>query len=726
MRAFVSLCLVVGGVCSWTRAGAATPESAPYAWRNVVITGGGFVSGIIPHPTEPGLRYARTDVGGAYRWDEAGRRWTPITEWIAAKDWTLTGVESLALDPTDPERVYLAAGCYTNDWSGNGAILRSADRGATWRRTPMPFKFGGNEPGRSNGERLAVDPRAPENLWLGTRRDGLWRSADRGETWARVAGFTTPDDTIFERDWPVGVVAVIFPPRAAEDVSGEGPSREIWLAVSSPSAPLWRSVDGGESWAPVEGQPLGLRPHQAKFGAGGALYVTYGDQAGPNGVTDGAVWKRASADGRWTEITPLKPGEGDRFGYSGLALDARRPGVLVASSICRWAKHDEIWRSVDDGLTWTALGPSSRRETAGVEFLRWGREAAPDLGHWIGDVEIDPFDSDRAWYVTGMTVWGTENLADADAGRGTDWAVRAQGIEETVISDLAAPPAGAPLLSAMWDIDGFRHERLDRSPARGFYQPNHTRSTGIDFAENDPCLVVRVHGGGGSWSEDNGRTWKKFAATPAGPDRDGRVAVSADGASWVWTPERGAPHASIDRGASWRKCAGLPEGAQVVSDRAQAGRFYAADPSDGRVFASIDGGASFRERGVADARDGQLRAAPGRVAHLWWASPRGLFRSRDAGLGWERVAAVTSGARVAFGRAAKADGYPTVFLVGEIGGVYGVFRSVDEGASWTRINTDERQFHHINALAGDPRVFGRVFIGTGGRGIYYGEPAEAR
>ena len=68
------------------------------------------------------------------------------------------GVESIAVDPSDPDRVYLACGTYTNPATPNGAILRSRDRGKTFERTDMPFKFGGNENGRGNGERLAVDP----------------------------------------------------------------------------------------------------------------------------------------------------------------------------------------------------------------------------------------------------------------------------------------------------------------------------------------------------------------------------------------------------------------------------------------------------------------------------------------------------------------------------------------------------------------------------------------
>ena len=55
-----------------------------YVWRNVAMGGGGFVDGIVFHPTAKNLMYARTDVGGAYRWDDQKQEWIPLTDWLSS------------------------------------------------------------------------------------------------------------------------------------------------------------------------------------------------------------------------------------------------------------------------------------------------------------------------------------------------------------------------------------------------------------------------------------------------------------------------------------------------------------------------------------------------------------------------------------------------------------------------------------------------------------------
>jgi hypothetical protein len=89
-------------------------QTPVYGWHNAQIVGGGFTTGIIYSQTEPNLVYIKTDMGTAYRLNPVTNRWIPLLDWIDWNNWNLTGVESLATDPVDPNRLYIAAGTYTN------------------------------------------------------------------------------------------------------------------------------------------------------------------------------------------------------------------------------------------------------------------------------------------------------------------------------------------------------------------------------------------------------------------------------------------------------------------------------------------------------------------------------------------------------------------------------------------------------------------------------------
>jgi hypothetical protein len=75
------------------------------------------------------------------------------------------------------------------------------------------------------------------------------------------------------------------------------------------------------------------------------------------------------------------------------------------------------------------------------------------------------------------------------------------------------------------------------------------------------------------------------------------------------------------------------------------------------------------------------------------------------------------------GKAASGQSYPAVFISGQVTNVTGIFRSDDQGTSWVRLNDDQHQFGlaSIHTFCADPRVFGRVYFGTEGRGIIYGD-----
>ena len=390
-----------------TMAAFAVEPTVPYVWSSVPFGGGGFVSGIVYHPAVPGLVYIRTDVGGAYRWEAGTKSWIPLNDDIGRDDAQLQGVVSIAVDPNNTSRVYLACGQYLADWGHKAAILRSTDRGATWARTDLPIKLGGNADGRSTGERLQVDPNNPNVLFLGTNQDGLWRSADAGISWSQVSGF--PRDA---------VTFVLFD--AGSSPAGSN-TKTIYAGTADISNPsLYRSIDGGSNWASVPGAPHGFMPHRGAFDAKGTLYLAYSNDIGPNNITNGAVWKFDPAAGKWTDVTPQKPGS-TTFGYSGISADAHQPGVVIVSTLDRWAPGDDLFRTTDGGQSWKSLHAKSVHNAQNAIWLNSYSSGKDEMGHWIGDVEIDPFNSNSAAYITGFGLWHTDNLTAIDSGNTVNW-----------------------------------------------------------------------------------------------------------------------------------------------------------------------------------------------------------------------------------------------------------------------------------------------------------------
>jgi photosystem II stability/assembly factor-like uncharacterized protein len=84
---------------------------------------------------------------------------------------------------------------------------------------------------------------------------------------------------------------------------------------------------------------------------------------------------------------------------------------------------------------------------------------------------------------------------------------------------------------------------------------------------------------------------------------------------------------------------------------------------------------------------------------------------------------VQSAQGVGCGKAALGTPYQAIYLTGTVHGVFGVYRSTDEGATWLRINDDQHQHGYLGTvITGDPNVFGRVYMASNGRGVIYGTP----
>ncbi len=730
MTSLKSYCYVAALIA--TKACAASAPARPpahqaYVWHHVKIVAGGFIPGIEFSPCKPGLMYCRTDMGGIYRWSAVRRRWIPLTDWVGQKDWTYLGGESIAPDPVDPNRVYAAVGMYTGPNMPDGAILRSTNQGRTWRITPMPFRMGGNNDGRSIGERLDVDPADHAVLYFGSRLNGLWRSADFGTRWKQVTTFPVKG----AQPGGAGIGFIVFDSRSA---ALNQPSKSIYVGVAQVGRGLYHSSDGGHTWKRITGQPDNLLPQHAFLASNGMLYVTLANGVGPNGITGGGVWKYNTHTGDWSDITPLKTGADGiaPCGFAGLAVDPRNPDLLVVSTLDRWNPGDDVFRSTNGGKTWNGMREHAVMDATLTPYLKWGNPR-PAFGWWTGCVAMNPFNSDEVLYGTGATIWGTTQAQRAGTGKSIRFTVWANGIEETAVICLLSPPDGAHLLSGLGDIGGFQHNDFTRSPLHGMSSnPIFNNTTGLDVAWQHPSLVVRVGTGkpghSGAISTDGGTKWMPFAGEPTNMRGGGTVAISASGSAIIWSAFRTVPSVSFDSGATWANCTGLPQGAVPAADRVDGNTFYALNRSTGEVYVSHDDGRSFALAGTVGVPGGKLVVSFGAAGNLWIAArAAGLFHSTDAGRTFQKLPGVDKAISVACGRAAPGAVVPAIYVVGTVDGIGGVFRSDDDGNTWVRISDRAHRYGNCGeALAADPRIFGQVYLGTNGRGIPFGTIAKTQ
>jgi hypothetical protein len=753
--AAVALVVVNGG-------GAQAAASQPHTWRNVRIDGGGFVPGIIFNQTEQNLIYARTDIGGAYRWNQSTQTWTPLLDFVGWNRWGWNGVMSIATDPVQTNRVYAAVGMYLNDWDpNNGAILRSTDKGATWQSTELPFKVGGNMPGRGQGERLAVDPNNNAIVYFGAEGgNGLWKSTNFGQTWAKVTNFPNAGNYIavpgdVYQGFNQGVTWVTF-----DKSSGTAGSTTqiIYVGVADKQNTVYRSTNGGTSWERVAGQPTGYLAHKGVYDhVNDILYIATSDTGGPYDGAKGDVWKYAAGTGTWTQISPIPSSSADDyFGYSGLTIDRQNPSTIMVSTQISWWPDMITWRSNDAGATWTRIwdwnGYPSRtfRYTQNISSVPWlslganpqPPEVTPKLGWMNAAFEIDPFNRNRAMYGTGATIYGTNNLLQWDSGAQITIQPMVAGLEETAVLDLISPPTGgANLISGLGDIGGFRHTNLNAVPPMMFQQPYFTSTTSLDYAETNPSYMVRAgnftesdrpNDNHVAFSTDGGANWFQ-GQEPGGVNNGGTVAAAADGSRFVWAPGDSGIQVvySVGFGQSWSQSQGVPANAIVEADRVNPQKFYAF--KGGTFYVSTNGGQTFTATaatGLPTAGNAKFHARPGAEGDIWLTAGEfpngtsGLWHSTNSGASFTRVTNVTGAHNIGFGMAAPGATYHALYLVGNVDGVNGVYRSTDAAATWVRINDDAHQYGNMGeAITGDPRVYGRVYLGTNGRGILVAEPS---
>ena len=299
-------------------------------WRNVGPFRGGRTRALAGVPSQPNVFYIGAVNGGVWKTTDAGRTWNPIF------DKEPTGsIGAIAIAPSDPNIVYVGSGegLHRPDLSVGDGIYKSTDAGATW--THLGLRDG------QQISMMAVDPRDPNKLFVAVPghpygpnpERGIYRSTDGGQSFQKVL---YKDENIGGNDVeidpsdPNTVYATLWDAR-------EGP----WENASwnGSGGGIFKSTDGGQTWNQLGGGlPAGIVQAYVTIAPSNPrrllAVVAVKDSVGLYRSDDaGATWATITTDAR----PKVRIGGGD---LSIARFDPKDPDILYVVSTVTWRSMD--------------------------------------------------------------------------------------------------------------------------------------------------------------------------------------------------------------------------------------------------------------------------------------------------------------------------------------------------------------------------------------------------
>ena len=308
-------------------------------WRHIGPFRAGRTKSAVGVPSQPNVFYMAATNGGVWKTNDAGRTWKPIFD--AQSTGSIGAVE---VAPSDPNILYVGSGegLQRPDLSTGNGMYRSNDAGRTW--THLGLRDGQQIP------RIAIDPTNPERLFVAVlghpygpnSERGVYRSLNGGRTFERVLfkdENTGGADVVLSPNDPNTVYAVLWEAR-------QGPWENA--AWSGTNSGLFKSTDGGATWTQLAGGLPTTADGLGRIGIGispgnpSRIYVTAtaGAKSGLYRSDDaGATWTRITSDSRIF-------GRGDDF--AAITVDPTDKNTVYSMNVV-------AWKSTDGGVSWKSL-----------------------------------------------------------------------------------------------------------------------------------------------------------------------------------------------------------------------------------------------------------------------------------------------------------------------------------------------------------------------------------
>ncbi|MGE0639010.1 MAG: glycosyl hydrolase [Thermoanaerobaculia bacterium] len=208
----------------------------------------GRIVDLVVDPNRDSVWWLATASGGVWKTENAGTSWQPLFDGEGS-----FSIGTLAMDPKNPNVVWVGTGENNNQRSvayGDG-LYRTLDGGKSWKKMGLDKS--------EHIARIVVDPRDSSTVWVAAQgplwsaggERGVYRSTDDGATWSRslhVSDDTGATDLVMDPRDPDTLIAAMHQRR-----------RHVWTYVSGgPESALYKTTDGGANWRKLDkGLPAG-------------------------------------------------------------------------------------------------------------------------------------------------------------------------------------------------------------------------------------------------------------------------------------------------------------------------------------------------------------------------------------------------------------------------------------------------------------------------------------